>query len=156
MFNQEQRNWCWAASAQMILHYYGSMSLRQCDLANWAFGVGGCCNAPSSSLCDQPISDAKISQLFSAYGLQSSYTAGTVPSGVLQFEIDLNRPVQVAYSWTGGGGHVAVVIGWDTNATGTFLRVNDPAQGSGGFYYSDLLTAYGLGVWDATWTNIRR
>ena len=153
---KEQSNWCWAACADMILHYYGNASVRQCDLANWAFGVSDCCSVPSSSPCNRTLRDSQISQLFSAYGLQSSYTASPVPFGTLQFDIDLDRPVQVAYSWRGGGGHVVVVTGWDTDAVGGFLRVNDPAVGPGVFYYSELLDVDGQGVWDATWTNIRR
>jgi len=156
MIKQEQTQWCWAGCADMGLDYYGNAGIRQCDLANWAFGLSGCCSTPSSSLCNQGLPDAKISQLWTAYGIQNSYTASSVPFATLQSENNANRPVEVAYSWNGGGGHVAIVRGWDQNATGPFLLVNDPAYGSGGVYYSNLLTAYGLGVWDATWTGLRR
>ena len=157
MIKQEQRKWCWAACADMILHYYGNTEVRQCDLANWAFGVGGCCNISSSSICDRPSSDPETNRLFSAFGLRFLYTGSNLGSSTLQFEIDLDRPVQVGFTWTAGGGHVVVVVSWDTDADGELLlRINDPAYGSGGIFYTDLLTAGGRGVWDATWTDIRR
>ena len=154
MIKQEQRQWCWAGAVDMILHYYGQPAVRQCELAIWAFG-GSCCKTPSSSACDRPLNDSKITELLRAYGLHVSYKPSHVALGTLQFEINSDRPVQVAFTWNGGGGHVAVVIGWDKDANGGFLRINDPAYGSGGVYYSSLLDAYGGGVWDATWTGIR-
>ena len=156
MIKQKQRNWCWAGGADMILHYYGNSAVRQCDLANWAFGVNGCCRMPSSSVCDRPLRDPKITQLFGAYGLQVSYANSNVDFRRLQSEINSDRPVQIAFSWNGGGGHIAIVVGWGKDTRGGFLLVNDPYYGSGGVYYSELLDAYGGGVWDATWTNVWR
>ena len=156
MIKQEQRNWCWAACADMILHYYGNPGITQCQLANWAFGQSSCCQIPSSTLCDNGIGDAKISQLFSVYGLRSSYTANYVAYGILDIEIGSRRPVEVGYTWNGGGGHVAVVIETTVISGRQVVSVNDPGYGPGSVYYPDLLTAYGLGRWDATWTGIQR
>ena len=47
MIKQEQSQWCWASGADMILHYYGNAKVRQCELANWAFGVNSCCRTSS-------------------------------------------------------------------------------------------------------------
>lgn len=154
--NQEQTQWCWAGCADMVLHYYGNQGIRQCDLANFLFGLSGCCSSPSSTLCNQPSPVPDISRVYSNYGIRSTHSAGTVTFATLQSEINADRPVEVAYAWSGGGGHAAIVRGWDRNSTGPFLRVNDPAYGSGGVYYSDLLTAYGQGTWFYTWTGIRR
>jgi len=154
--NQEQTQWCWAACADMVLHYYGNSGVRQCDFANWLFGQTGCCASPSSPVCNQPCAVNDVQRVYTQWGILSAPSSGTVPFSTLEFEINGDRPVEVAYAWTGGGGHVAVVSGWDRNATGPFVRINDPAYGSGGVYYSDLLTAYGLGTWFYTWTGIRR
>ena len=155
MIKQEQTQWCWAGAAEMIFRYH-SKNVRQCELANRAFNVNDCCTAPSSSHCNRPLSDPNINRLFGAYGLSLSYDFGTVSYRKLRSEIDSRRPVQVGYRWTKGGGHVAVIRGWGKDDNGGYVRVNDPAYGSGGVYYSDLLDAYGAGVWDATWTDIRR
>lgn len=153
---QEQTQWCWAACADMVLHYYGNAGVRQCDFANWLFAQSACCNVPSSSLCNKPCAIGDVCRVYNQWGIQCSYTGSSVAFATLQSEVNADRPVEVGYAWNGGNGHVAVIRGWDVNATGPFLAVNDPAYGSGGVYYSGLLTAYGLGTWRWTWTGLRR
>lgn len=155
---QEQTNWCWAACAEMVLEYYGNSSSDQCDFANWAFGGATCCTLPSSSLCDKPVKDKKITDLYDHYNLKSSYVSADVPFGALVVEIEGSRPIEVGFTFSGNKtGHVALVVGTDVINGKQVVRVNDPAeQASGGVLYSDLTTAYGLGDWDATWTGIQK
>lgn len=153
---QEQSLWCWAACAEMVLHYYGNAGVRQCDFANWLFGQSGCCSSPSSSVCNRTCVVADVQRVYTQWGIRCSLTNGTVSFSTLQFEINGDRPVEVAYQWEGGGGHVAIVRGWDRINTQPFVRVNDPAYGSLGVYYAELLAAYGFGTWFYTWTGIRR
>ena len=141
---QQQTQWCWAACADMVLHYYGNTEVQQCDFANWLFGLSGCCSSPSSELCNRPCRVADVSGVYSNWSIRGTPMNRTVSFSTLQSEINAGRPVEVAYQWRGGGGHVAIICGWDTNSTGPFVRVNDPAYGSGGVYYSELLNAYGL------------
>ena len=56
-YYQEQTNWCWAGSSQMVIAYYGT-SVAQCTIADWAriqnsWGSDNCCSNPSGSICDQ-------------------------------------------------------------------------------------------------------
>lgn len=156
MIKQEQTQWCWAACTDMIVHFYGNAGLRQCDCAAWLFANNTCCISPSSSPCNRPCQVNDVSRVLAQFGVRSSSRNGTVPSLTLKNEVAAGRPVEVAYAWDGGGGHVAVVCAWDQNGSDDFVRVNDPAYGSGGVYYKNLLTAYGLGRWFWTWTDIRR
>ncbi|OGX85080.1 hypothetical protein BEN47_15290 [Hymenobacter lapidarius] len=156
MIMQEQSNWCWAACADMLLYYYGNPGVTQCQLANWAFGQTACCQIPSSTICNQPLPDARISQLLTAYGLRSSYSTRAEGFGTLVLEIGAGRPVEVGLAWRSGGGHVVLVVDAIGLSGRQVVRVNDPAVGSGGMNYSDLQTAYGQGVWDATWVGIQR
>lgn len=153
---QEQTQWCWAACADMVLDYYGNAGARQCDFVNWLFAQSSCCNVPSSSLCNKPCAVGDVCRVYNQWSLNCFNTASSVPFATLQSEINAERPTEVGYAWSGGGGHVAIIRGWDFNATGPLLLVNDPYYGSGGVYYTDLLTAYGLGTWQWTWTGIRR
>lgn len=153
---QEQKNWCWAACTDMIASYYGNAALRQCACANWLFGRSDCCGSPGSSDCDRGCAVDDVSRVLAHFGIHSSLINGTVPFSTLKTEVDAARPVEVAYFWSSGGGHVAIVCAWDHNTTGDFVRVNDPAYGSGGVYYKNLLTAYGMGKWVYTWTDIRK
>jgi len=153
---QEQTQWCWAGCADMVLHYYGNSGAKQCEFANFLFSQSSCCQTPSGSNCNKPCQVPDVKKVFNKWGIKSSSKSGTVPFSVLRTQIDLGMPVEVAYAWSGGGGHVAIVRGWGKNDKGNFVRVNDPAYGSGGVYYSDLLKAYGKGTWFHTWTNIEK
>jgi hypothetical protein len=97
-----------------------------------------------------------VSRVYSQWGIRSALTGSSVSFSTLDWEVSSSRPVEVAYLWAGGGGHVALVIQTGVVNNQQAVRVNDPAYGSGGVLYSDLLTAYGLGTWFATWTDIRR
>jgi hypothetical protein len=41
---QEHSNWCWDASAQATLFYYGQYP-SQCEIANYAWNTTRCCTA---------------------------------------------------------------------------------------------------------------
>jgi hypothetical protein len=150
---QEQTEWCWAACAQMVSVYYGNAGLQQSDLANRLFGLSVCSLVPGSSLCNRMALMSDICNVYKGLGRTSTFVPNAVPFGTLQQEINAGRPVQVGFSWSGGG-HLALVCGWDINSIGPFLRVNDPQYGSGGVYYSNLVAAYGLGSWQFTWLSI--
>lgn len=150
---QEQTQWCWAACADMVLHYYGNATVRQCDLANWLFGLTACCQAPGTSLCNRPCQIADVCRVYNAWSIRCYSASGTVSFGALQFEIDNDRPVESGIAWNGGGGHVVIVRGWYDNSR---VYVNDPWYGHGVISYNDLVTAYGLGTWFWTFSNLRR
>lgn len=156
MIKQEQTQWCWAACSDMVLHYYGNPGVAQCEFANWLFSQSACCNVPSSSLCNRPCQVQDVSRVYSNWSVKSSLVMSTVPFATLDSEVAASRPVEVAYAWNGGGGHVALVTQTAVVSSRSVVRVNDPAYGSGGVSYDDLLTAYGMGRWFATWTGIRR
>lgn len=161
MIKQTESNWCWAACADMVTDYYGNAGLAQCDFANLLFGFNLCCSAPSSALCNSGCQLNDVSKVLSHYGINSSLTQSNVSFSTLDFEILNSRPVEVAYYWLDSqgqivGGHVALVIQTGVVNGQQAVRVNDPAYGSGGVLYSNLITAYGQGTWVATWTNIRR
>lgn len=158
-FPQQQTQWCWAACAEMVLEFYSFPNVDQCDLANIAFpqAGGACCNNPSSSLCDKPLSDAEICRLWANKGIKYSYVNSFIPFTTLQSEINAGRPVEVAFTLSNGG-HVVIVQGWSQTPMGPYLFVNDPAGGAGQglVSYQHLLTAKGSGSWDATWTGLRK
>jgi ABC-type bacteriocin/lantibiotic exporter with double-glycine peptidase domain len=149
---QEQTNWCWAACCQMVFNYYGLYAVHQCNMASWLFGAD-CCAAPSSTLCNQGATADQIVRVYNVNGFQCSYSNGAFSFGQLQWEIDNNRPLEPAFFWNGGGGHVVIVKAYYDNQT---TYVNDPWYGQGVVKYADLLTAYGMGRWALTFFNLRR
>src|SRR5437660_1156600 len=91
---QEQTQWCWAACAQMVLRYYANLTVQQCDLANWLFGLSDCCAAPSSSLCNRPCQVSDVCRVYNAFGLRCYSSSGTITLGAVQLEIDQGYPVE--------------------------------------------------------------
>ena len=153
---QSQSEWCWAACAQMVLWYYGSRQVRQCDFADWLFGQRACCKHPSSSLCNWPCRIEDVSSIYSRWNLQSSLHKA-VSFEILEREIKDRRPVEVGYLWLGGdSGHLALVVDTTSFKNKKHVKVHDPFYGKGMVEFSALERAYGLGTWHATWIGIKR
>jgi peptidase C39-like protein len=152
---QEQKNWCWAGCHHMAFRYYGNLTIRQCDMASYLFGVpnNGCCSAPSSTLCDKGANANQIVQVYNAFGLRCTASAGTIFFGAVQLEIDMGNPVECGIKWNGPGGHAILIIGWYDQQK---VYVNDPWYGHGQVSYNDVVTGYGNGNWIVSFTGIRR
>lgn len=162
---QQQTEQCWAACVDMVLDFLQEPNVRQCEIADNAPPItSGCCNAPSSSLCNRPLSDDQISRLWEAYRIRPRYNAYPVPFDVIQEEIGKGRPVEVGIVFSVAGplggprGHVVLVRGWSQNADGQYVFVNDPASdmGYGQVLFSTLLNGYGGGKWESTWAMLTR
>jgi len=96
-----------------------------------------------------------VGAVYAAGGVQSVAVSGVSAFGTIDYEISGRRPVEVAFAWTGGGGHVIIVRETFNAPGGPAVSVNDPWYGSGGVYYTDLLNAYGMGQGIATWIGLR-
>ncbi|HEY1377033.1 MAG TPA: papain-like cysteine protease family protein [Gemmataceae bacterium] len=150
---QKQSQWCWAACIQMLLQKDGDVTTQQCNLANAAFELNGCCSAPSSSLCDQPLPIAQVSSEWERYGYGSSYAPGSVNINTVKFEIGSQRAIEVGLKWNSGGGHAILIVGWDE---GDYVVFRDPANGPGSSPIGEVITAFGQGQWGWSWTGIKK
>jgi len=152
---QQQKNWCWAACAEMVLSYYGHVT-EQCHIANWLFNQALCCTSGSSDQCDKGCQVPDVCRVYGNYGIKSAPSSGAnVSFAMLQSEISGSRPVEVGLSWRTGGSHLVIVCGWRTTSVGQYVRVNDPSSGPQSILYTDLLAAYGVGQWTHTWIDVR-
>jgi hypothetical protein len=124
---QEQNEWCWAASGQMVMDYLGQ-HVEQCDEANWANGRTDCCTNPTSQsgACDNPGWPD-----FAHYGYSSTTVNSALSFASLAAQAQ-TAPVAYSWSWNGGGGHMMVVIGTSsitdtsTNTTTQYVEIDDP------------------------------
>ena len=122
---QQQTEWCWAASAEMVMGYLGT-NVQQCAEANYAVGRTDCCTSSASAenACNQPGWPD-----WSYWGFNFEETAyGTALSfAQLEVEIAANRPVGFAWAWTGGGGHYMVATGTEVDDDNVqYVTINDP------------------------------
>lgn len=150
---QEQTKWCWAASAQMVLEYRGQ-TVKQCDIAEQLLKKK-CC--PKLATCNVMCNSLQVDQIYNHFGINNQYLSGNLSFGDIQAEINANRPIEVGLSWNQGGGHLAIISGWEQDTSGEWVRVNDPdptSSGPGVIRYTSLLQAYGYGNWVESWTNL--
>ncbi|MFF2657749.1 papain-like cysteine protease family protein [Kitasatospora sp. NPDC058032] len=109
MQQQQQTNWCWAASGNTIATFYG-YNYSQNQFCNAAFGRSG------SSAC--PNSQATLGDVqngLSRIGISpGSYVTGYLRYSTVQTEVNADRPVETRIQWSSGGGHMHVVYGYDT------------------------------------------
>jgi len=141
-YNQEQTQWCWDASSQMILAYYGH-SHSQTAIANWA--VGGQ-NLPNY-LYSSPDWRKDCKQVLSYFGSLSSTGYGYAFSlSTLAGEMDAGRPCMIAWSWSSGGGHAVVIHG----TSGSYVYVRDPWYGATVNTYTWVYNARNAGRWTQT------
>lgn len=138
-FKQETSNWCWAATSQAILSYYGINALEngrfisQCEIANWAraqngWGNDDCCSNPGGSICNQVnnISNnpGSIRSILAHWGI-SSYLWGLNVSEVIA-QFDSYKPIIMNWNYPGYGGHFLVGYGYLNG----LLYYIDPLGGS--------------------------
>jgi MYXO-CTERM domain-containing protein len=130
---QEQQNWCWAACSKSILQYYGAGSTtRQCDMANYAFGLSTCCSEgtwDAGAPCDQgaPVGSSSGNRLWptkNAQGvlkrfgdIRSKWLPRAATASELLEQVKTMRPWIIA-RFTVASGHGTVGSDFDgTNVT---------------------------------------
>jgi hypothetical protein len=154
MFRQEQTQWCWAATAVSVAHYYASASpWIQCILVDDEFGSTNCCANGSTAACNRP--------WYVSSGLQRVGHLGLLENGVaskLEPEIAARRPVVTRIDWGGGGGHFPLISGYSDIVVSVspfvlerYLYVQDPVYGPSFISYNAFRMAYqGAGRWTFT------
>lgn len=144
-YNQEQDQWCWDASSQMILAFY-SHTYSQTEIANWA--VGGR-NVPNYLFNSPDTSKKGCDEVLSHFGsISSSGSASYISLTTLANEMANSRPVMIGVSWDSGGGHAIVLRGTDGNS----VYVNDPWPDNGQSVqtYDGVRRYLGNGTWSQT------
>jgi hypothetical protein len=145
------RNWCWAASGQMLMELLGGepTDACQCRQAEEVLGVEGCCSGSGSCLpaaevpawCDEPRWPAFVEKP-GRYAFEYRTTCDGLPEGLdddacdamplgwydLTAEVCKGRPVLAALRPHGSDvGHLVVVKGFSTHPRPRVLVV-DPRR----------------------------
>jgi hypothetical protein len=123
---QSQSNWCWAASAQMIMNYHGHQ-YAQCTQANERFDEYSCCANGSTSFCNRTGHPE-----FWRYDFHATQTSGALSWSSLVDEIGCKgRPVAFSWYWldengNDDGGHMMVALGHTTSYGTNYVLMHDP------------------------------
>jgi hypothetical protein len=128
LFAQETRMWCWAASGEMIMHYYGE-EVPQHVQANIRFKRSDCGNQTRSIQCIK----GGFPQFKKKYGFnppKSKY--GAISWQELLGQIHANQPVGFSWEWKKckgskfSGSHYMVARGYIILNDTRLVVVNDP------------------------------
>ena len=113
---QKKSQWCWAASTQFVLNYYG-VAIDQEDIVRRTYGYGldgtGALANVTGTVFDitwnlnRYARDRKGRE----YLVRSMSGRGQPVAATLIDEITAGHPVLIGYQTTRGGGHTVVVIG---------------------------------------------
>ncbi|WP_169814781.1 papain-like cysteine protease family protein [Nocardia crassostreae] len=106
---QTQSNWCWAATATSVSHYYWLFShWTQCKVACNELSRTDCCGSPVPSECNVPW---YLDRALTRTDNLDSFT-GAITFDRIKQEIDAGRPIGARIEWGTGGGHFMVIYGY--------------------------------------------
>ncbi|QLY28669.1 papain-like cysteine protease family protein [Nocardia huaxiensis] len=151
---QTQTNWCWAATATSVSHYYWWFShWKQCKVACGELSRTDCCGSPVPSECNVPW---YLDRALTRTDNFDSYT-GTITFDRIKQEIDAGRPIGARIGWNGGGGHFMVIYGYgyfhglDQFGAMRYVDIDDPIYGKQHLTLDDFTSNYqGSGSWTHT------
>jgi hypothetical protein len=109
MQQQQNTNWCWAASGNTIATWFG-YDYSQNQFCNAAFGRSANSTCPNSQATLGDVQNG-----LSRIGINpGSYVTGYLRYATVQGEVNADRPVETRIQWSSGGGHMHVLYGYDT------------------------------------------
>ena len=159
---QQQSNWCWAATASMISHFYNpSSTWTQCAIATAVVNQWRQAHQEASVNCCDPAEAASpdcnvtwgLAQPLQVVGSYGSEVGGR-SAATLYDQLRLGNPVCAQVLWNGGpDGHFFVIDGIDTAAQ--TVHVEDPAYGPGITRTPSSFKSYqGSGTWSDTFLTV--
>jgi Papain-like cysteine protease AvrRpt2 len=150
MQDQMQRLWCWAATTVSISAYYDpETDWTQCEMVNAEKELTTCCEHGSSRECDQiNVLDAPLRRA----GVLDRKQRGSAGYDVIRQEINAGRPLAFRIGWRGGGGHFAVLHGYQSSGAES-VAIDDPDPGYDAIDLGLSTLTGGMYQGTGTWTH---
>ena len=99
MHPQETNSWCWAATSQMTMAYFGK-NVTQGEQANRALHRNDCGHRPTPQPC---IKTGEI--IIKPYGFIYDVATTPMKEGAMMFQLhNLRKPIPFSWRFPGGGG----------------------------------------------------
>ena len=151
---QTEDNWCWAATATSVSHFYRSTSgWTQCLVANAELELTDCCGAPAPAPCDVPW---YLDKALTRTDNFVRFEYGTVDYETIRAELQAGRVVGARIGWSGGGGHFVVIYGISTVAGTEYFDIDDPIYEKSHITVEAFTNSYqGNGSWTHTYFTKR-
>jgi hypothetical protein len=147
MQTQIENEWCWAAVATSVDHYFNPQSTKtQCQVAQAVLNNAGCCGNPDA--CDQP---AKLQDALAQVTRLDQVLPRYLQFSEIRAQLGASLPVCVRIGWARGGGHFVAIDGCSPPLAPPQVHVVDPLFGDCTVDYNEFVSAYqGSGQWTAT------
>lgn len=113
---QQQTNWCWAASAQSVLSFNG-INDTQCGIVENVYY--SCYNWQAHI--------SSVSSLLTSYGVSNTYHSSAIGWNDVVNSINGLDPLIARWAWDAGGGHMVTIRGYKND--GNRIYYIDPATG---------------------------
>jgi Peptidase_C39 like family len=123
LYPQKLDQWCWAASAQMVLKYRNK-DVAQCTQANYRkLSAKDCC--PANPTCNKTgWPDIALERNETDY---SRLRGQALSLEALEEQIAIKKnPVIFSWKWTQGKGHMMVAVGYHTVQKDVYIDILDP------------------------------
>lgn len=146
MQRQLASNWCWAATANSVSHYYWFLSRwTQCKIVNAELGRTDACTTPTPAGANVPwYLDKALARTDNFVAVHS----GQATFAQIRAEIDAGRVMGARIGWNGGGGHFVAICGYSIWFGQEFVDIDDPIYGKSHLALADFATNYqGSGTW---------
>jgi hypothetical protein len=136
--------WCWAATAQMIMSYWGDYQ-PQCRMVNvLTYGYQSMCAGPGCSGGYDCNWGGDPGNLFGFYGYHFSMTPqwNALSFAQIQNEVSWGRPWAHLVYYVGGNTHWEVGTDWYHWAGTNWVVINDPEPEGQGSQYAETYSDY--------------
>jgi len=147
---QKQDEWCWAAVATGIAHFYDEASqITQCNVVDLKLPRRNCCARGASLSCDLP---AKLEDVLPLVRHFQPPVKPPIEPPDVKVQIQAQHPICVRVAF-GTQGHFAVIKGYDDNPKFDSLQllISDPEYGEHWHPFTIFQSAYqGKGKWTHT------
>lgn len=149
---QEQDKWCWAATTQCVLDYYG-VDVSQCEIVDYArthstpqrYGTQDCCSFPSGDCND----DGYFGIGFENFAGFSLTITEVLSLNEISTLLRSMKPVVISWKYNNTSvRHVVVIYGVRNNE----VMIMDPAVGFYDLSYSVLINNNRY-TWTSSYTN---
>ncbi len=121
MHPQETQCWCWAATSQMTMAYFGK-NVSQSEQANRALRRNDCEQRPTPRPC---IKTGEI--IIKPFGFIYDVATKPMKESAIMFQIySLHKPIPFSWQFPGGGGHASILVGYAWQGDTFLVECLDP------------------------------
>lgn len=124
---QNKSQWCWAASIQMLLNYYG-INISQEEIVRRSYGADPYGNLPdwagSFEIITLNLNNWSIDNNGVSYIVRSSFNQGPPEPAIFLSELQNQYPLLFAYQSSPTSGHAVIATGINYTETENGLTIN--------------------------------